>query len=62
MNEYVRFGKGDAYVEVCCDWEGNYYSEVAWQFRGCIGEGNHSLKEMRKALIESFEITPEDLE
>ena len=58
MNEFMRCGQADEYVEVCADWQSEYYGRVAWQFRSCVGE---DYVHMKQALIEAFDITEEDL-
>jgi hypothetical protein len=60
MNEFTRVGKGDVYVEVSMDWMSGSESEVAWMFRECVTD-DPSGSLWKKAVIEAFEITKEDL-
>jgi len=60
MNEFTRVGKGDVYVEVSMDWMSGSELEIVWYFRDALLEENIS-PTWKKAIIEAFEITKEDL-
>ncbi len=56
MNEFTRVGKGDEYVEVCVDWQGNWESSCLWKFKECLGDSVVNTDEFKKLVREVFDL------
>ena len=52
VNQFVRMGEGDEYIEICMDWESGDYTKILWWLRDIVGENNYEL--LREAAKEIF--------
>lgn len=56
MNEFVKIGKADEYVEVCMDWQMTDQTKILYYFRDALTTSSNLTEDLQEKIAEVFEM------